>query len=124
MAEGWARALHNDCVVAMSAGTRPHGINTNAVAVMGEVGIDISHHQSTDIADVDHEQLDVVITVCADADMNCPTFTGNTRVIHVGFDDPPRLANSVESVDDPLACYRRVRDEIRDFVDTLPEIIR
>jgi arsenate reductase len=120
MAEGWARALKADTVEAFSAGSEPHGLNPHAVAVMREAGIDISQQQSQHLDDFRDQPLDVVVTVCGDADQACPVLPGNARKVHRGFDDPPRLAQGLEG-EEALAIYRRVRDEIRAFVETLPD---
>ena len=121
MAEGWARHLKHGVIEPYSAGTAPHGLNPLAVRVMLEAGLDISGHRSKSLADLARVEFDYVITVCSDADRNCPVFPGSTVKIHHGFDDPPRLAKSARNEDEALVHYRRVRDEIRRFVETLPE---
>ncbi|MFG0241231.1 MAG: arsenate reductase ArsC [Phycisphaerales bacterium JB054] len=123
MAEGWARHLLADTVDACSAGTDPHGLNPLAVAAMREAGVDISGHTSKTIDACDPDTLDLVVTVCASAHETCPVFPGTARVVHRGFDDPPRLARDAGSDDEALPHYRRVRDEIRDFVRTLPDLL-
>ena len=120
MAEGLCRHLRGDVIDAYSAGIETHGLNPNAVRVMGEIGIDISNHVSKTTEDLDGESLDYVITVCGHADETCPIFPAKTKVVHRGFDDPPRLAADAASEDEALSHYRRVRDEIRDYVLTLP----
>ncbi len=121
MAEGWARKLKSDTIDAYSAGTESHGLNPDAVRVMAEAGVDISGHRSKTVADLEVRDFDYVITVCSDADRNCPVFPGNAVKVHHGFDDPPRLARTAQSEDEALSHYRRVRDEIREFVETLPQ---
>ncbi len=121
MAEGWARALLGDRVVAYSAGTRPHGLNPLAVRVMREAGVDISHHESKSVDPLREIEFDYVVTVCDSAHESCPTFPARVRVIHQSFDDPPRLAQGARSDEESLPHYRRVRDEIRDFVQRLPQ---
>lgn len=121
MAEGWARFLKGDVLEAYSAGVETHGLNPNAVKVMAEAGVDISGHRSQHIDEFKEVALDHVITVCGHAHESCPVFSGNTKVTHVGFDDPPRLAKEAATDEDALDHYRRVRDEIRSFVETLPE---
>ncbi len=123
MAEGWARALKSDELEVFSAGIEKHGLNANAVAVMREAGVDISEHVSQTLADLGPIDLDVVVTVCGHAHETCPTLSSATRVVHVGFDDPPQLATSAPSEEEALNHYRRVRDEIRAFVETLPAAI-
>jgi len=117
MAEGLARRLLGDRVDVMSAGVKPKGIDPRAAAVMSEIGIDISGQHSKNVAELVDRGIDLVITVCGDVREQCPVFPGATRVVHVGFDDPPRLAASVATEDAARAAYRRVRDEIRVFVE-------
>ena len=121
MAEGWARHLKSDSIDAYSAGTESHGLNFFAVKVMAEAGVDISHHSSKTLKELGAVEFDYIITVCSDADQNCPVFPGTTKKLHHGFDDPPRLAHGASSEEEALSHYRRVRDEIRAFVETLPE---
>jgi arsenate reductase len=123
MAECWAKALRADAVEAHSAGTDPHGLNPWAVRAMREVGVDISEHRSKTPADLAGVDFDVVVTVCDGAREACPTIPG-ARIVHVGFDDPPRLAAGAASDEEAMGHYRRVRDEIRAFVETLPESLR
>ena len=122
MAEGWARALKSDCIEAYSAGTDPHGMNRLAIRAMAESGVDISMHSSKRPEQIGVE-FDVVVTVCDSAHESCPYFAG-ARVVHVGFDDPPRLAKGAASDDVAMPHYRRVRDEIRQFVERLPDAVR
>lgn len=121
MAEGWARHLRSDAIEPYSAGIETHGLNKNAVKVMAEAGIDISNNRSKHVDELQDVQFDYVVTVCGHANENCPVFPGKTKIIHTGFDDPPRLAENAETEDEVLDCYRRVRDQIKDFVETLPE---
>lgn len=121
MAEGWARALKSDVIEAYSAGIETHGLNPNAVKVMAEAGVNISGHKSENVADLLHIPFDYVITVCGHASEHCPLFPGKAKVVHVGFDDPPKLAEQVQGEEEKLNCYRRVRDEIKAFVETLTE---
>jgi len=121
IAEGWARVLKGDVLEPYSAGIEIHGLNPYAVQVMKEAGVDISHHTSKHVRDLFHIPFDYVITVCDHANETCPVFPGRVKRIHVGFDDPPRLAANLPSEEEKLAIYRRVRDEIRAFVETLPE---
>ncbi|MBT3200432.1 MAG: arsenate reductase ArsC [Phycisphaerales bacterium] len=123
MAEGWARSLKGDCIEPYSAGIEIHGMNPNVVAVMAEVGVDISSHYSKHLDELSDVRFDCVVTVCGRANETCPVFPGETKVIHAGFDDPPALAGQCESDEDKLNCYRRVRDEIRKFIETLPQSI-
>jgi arsenate reductase (thioredoxin) len=121
MAEGWARHLKSDVLDACSAGIEAHGLNPRAVQVMAEAGVDISHHRSQYVEDVLDEPIDVVVTVCGHAHETCPVFPGQARVVHHGFDDPPALTRHLTDEQEILAVYRRVRDEIRHYVATLPD---
>lgn len=121
MAEGWARHLKRVEFDAWSAGIEKHGLNPNAVKVMAEVGVDIAHHESNTVDELPVQDFDYVVTVCGHANENCPIFAGMAKVVHVGFDDPPKLAAGAKSEEEALGHYRRVRDEIRAFVETLPE---
>lgn len=127
MAEGWARALKGDVLEVWSAGLETHGLNPNAVRVMAEADVDISTHRSQHVDELMDVGFDVVVTVCGHAHETCPHFPGPTRVVHVGFDDPPRLARAIAADGGDEAAqlepYRRVRDEIRAFVETLPEAV-
>jgi len=123
MAEGWARYLKGDLLDAYSAGIEMHGLNPNAVKVMAEAGMDISGQSSKHLDELKNVDFDFVVTVCDSAHENCPMFPGKTKVVHVGFDDPPRLAKEAETEEEALNCYRRVRDEIKAFTEQLPEKI-
>jgi arsenate reductase len=123
IAEAWARHLKAEVVEPYSAGTHPRGLDPLAVKVMAEVGLDISGQPSKAIADIGHIPFDYVVTVCSDAHESCPVFPGRAKVVHVGFDDPPRLAAHATSEAEALAHYRRVRDEIRAFIEQFPEVL-
>ena len=123
MAEGWARALKGGVVAPFSAGVETHGLNPDAVKVMAEAGVDISGHHSKTVAALGEVAFDYVVTVCGHAHETCPVLPGAPRVVHVGFDDPPKLAANAKTGEERLAPYRRVRDEIRAFVETLPEAL-
>jgi len=121
MAEGWTTHLKGDVLAAYSAGIATHGLNPHAITVMDEVGIDISGNTSKLVTALpDGIEFDYVITVCDHAHENCPYFPAKVKVAHVGFDDPPSLTKGMENKNDILAVYRRVRDEIKNFVETLP----
>jgi arsenate reductase len=124
MAEGWARHLKSDLIEPWSAGIETHGLNPYAVQVMAEAGVDISKHHSKHLDEVKDIPFDYVITVCDNAHESCPMFPGQTQVIHAGFDDPPRLAKDTKTEEEALNCYRRVRDQIRDFIRQLPAILK
>ncbi len=121
MAEGWARHLKADVIEPYSAGIETHGMNPHAMAVMAEAGVDISSQHSKHLAELRDVPFDYVITVCGHAHESCPVFPGQTKVTHVGFDDPPRLAKEAANEEEALQHYRRVRDEIRAFIETLPD---
>ena len=123
MAEGWARHLKGDVIEAYSAGIETHGLNPNAVKVMAAAGVDISGHRSKHVDELKDVEFDYVVTVCDNAHESCPLFLGKTKVVHVGFQDPPRMAKEVNTDEEKLDCYRRVRDEIRKFVEKLPEAL-
>ena len=123
MAEGWCRHLKSSSIEAYSAGIETHGLNLNAVKVMAEVDIDISSQKSKLLKDLNDIQFDYVITVCGHAHETCPIFPAKAKVIHVGFEDPPLMAKKQTSENEKLNCYRRVRDEIKAFVTTLPEAL-
>ena len=123
MAEGWTRALKGDLIEPYSAGIEVHGLNPNAMRVMAEAGVDMTGHSSKLVSTLLDTPLDYVITVCGHADETCPIFPGNTQVIHVPFPDPPKLAAEAATEEDALNCYRRVRDDIRAYVETLPEAL-
>jgi arsenate reductase len=120
MAEGWARYLKSDCIEPYSAGIEIHGLNPNAVKVMAEAGVDISSHHSKHLDKLKAIDFDYAITVCGSVNERCPIFPGKTKVIHIRFDDPPRLAKEAKTEEDALDIYRRVRDEIKVFIEKLP----
>ena len=119
MAEGWTRQLKGNELEACSAGIETHGLNPRAVQVMAEVGVDISTQRSKLVDTFRDEHMDYVVTVCGHAHEHCPVFPGG-RVVHAGFDDPPALARHAQTEQEELAPYRRVRDEIKTFVEQLP----
>lgn len=123
MAEGWARALKRDVLDPSSAGIVAHGLNPSAIQVMAEAGVDISDHQSKTVGDLADTSLDYVVTVCGHAHETCPVMPGSPVVIHHGFDDPPREAAELDDEQARLDVYRRVRDEIRAFIETLPDAL-
>lgn len=124
MAEGWTRHLKGDEIEPYSAGIQPRGLDPRAVRVMAEAGVNISGQRSKGVEELRDIQFDYVVTVCDQAHESCPLFPGRTKVIHVGLDDPPRLAANSRSEDEAINHYRRVRDEIRAFVEGLPETLR
>jgi len=124
MAEGWCRSLCNEWIDVKSAGVNPSCVDPVAVEVMGEAGIDISHHRSKLLSDIlRSEEFDVVVTVCPNADKQCPTFPSTTKLLHVPFPDPQSLVAEGSCEEDKLAVYRRVRDEIRGVIADLPTLL-
>jgi arsenate reductase len=124
IAEGWAKALKPDCLEAHSAGITTHGLNKYAIKVMAEVGVDISNQWSKNVEEIRDIEFDYAVTVCGHAGEHCPLFPGDTKIVHHGFDNPPKLAKELKSEEEILQCYRRVRDEIKQFVLTLPEALQ
>jgi arsenate reductase len=128
MAEGWTRHLKAEQIEAYSAGIETHGLNPNMVKVMAEVGVDVTSQKSENIRDFADTQLDVVVTVCGHAHETCPVFPANCRVVHSGFPDPPKMAKELAelgaSEDEQLECYRKVRDEIKSYVESLPNSLQ
>jgi len=124
MAEGFARALKGEVIDAFSAGVLLHPVLGEAVQVMKEAGVDISTQYSKHVNELKNLDFDYVITLCADAREACPVFPGKAKVIHVPFDDPPALAANARTAEEALGHYRRVRDEIRAFIRTLPQALK
>jgi len=123
MAEGWARHLKRGVIEPYSAGIEPRRLDRRALSVMAEAGVDISAQRSKHVDELRDVAFDYVVTVCGHAHENCPAYLGKSKVVHVGFDDPPQLAATARTEDEALAHYRRVRDEIRAFVETLPDAL-
>jgi len=109
MAEGWLRKLAGDRFRAISAGTRPAGLNPRAVQVMKEFDIDISQHRSKEVTEFSGSRFDYVITVCDRAKEACPIFPGGGKVLHWSFQDPAEADGSEE---ERMHVFRQVRDEI------------
>lgn len=124
MAEGLCRYYRGDLLEAYSAGIETHGLNPRAVQVMGEIGIDISSHESKTTSAFNGMEFDYVITVCGHAHETCPYFPAKTKVLHRGFEDPPALTADLSSDEDILAVYRTVRDEIKEFILEMPGLLR
>ena len=124
MAEGFARHLISHWFIPFSAGIEAKGLDPYAVRVMREVGVDISGHHSKAINELAGIEFDYCITVCGHADESCPVFSGKTEVIHRGFDDPPRLAANAQSEEEIISHYRRIRDEIHKYIETLPASLK
>jgi len=123
MAEGWAEHLKSDVIEPYSAGIETHGMNPYTIGVMEEAGVDISAHRSKHVKELLDLPFDYVVTVCDHANEHCPVFPRPVKHVHVGFDDPAGLVKTAKSKEEALKQYRRVRDEIRAFVETLPEAL-
>lgn len=122
MAEGWCRFFWDKKYECYSAGTQKHGMNARAVKVMQEEGIDLSTHFSKTTDELAVESFDFVVTVCDSANEACPYFAGS-KIVHLGFNDPPALTKDMIDENQILNIYRRVRDEIKTTVQRLPELI-
>ena len=120
IAEGLARHFKKSSINAFSAGTEPKTIDPFAVEVMKEIGIDISSQYSKSISQLGNTEFDYVITLCDSAQKNCPFFPARYGIIHRSFDDPIRFAKNETDKQEKLKHYRRVRDEIKAFIETLP----
>ena len=111
MAEGILRAVAGDLLDVRSAGSKPAGyVHPKAIEVMREIGIDISGHTSKHMKNFLDGKVDVVVTVCGNADQACPIFPGQVKRYHWGFDDPAHAAGTEEEI---LEAFRKVRDQIR-----------
>jgi arsenate reductase len=110
MAEGLFRHEGGDRYEVFSAGTRPSRVRPEAIAVLAEIGIDISGQRSKSVDEFIGQPLDLVITVCDNAREACPVFPGRTRRLHWPFEDP---AGAQGSEDERKAAFRRVRDQIQ-----------
>lgn len=122
MAEGFCKHYHAGVYECFSAGIEAHRLNTSAVEVMNEVGIDISDQKSKTVAQLPDVEFDYVVTVCGDADENCPFFPAKTKKLHIGFDDPAKHQNDMPD-DQKMDVFRRVRNEIRQMVLNLPKLL-
>jgi len=116
MAEGWARHLGGNRVAAQSAGIQSHGKNPLAIEVMREAGLDISKQESTPLTDEILAVADYVVTVCANADDNCPVLPEGTRKEHWPLPDPAKATGTADEI---LAVFRASRDDIRQRVEDL-----
>jgi arsenate reductase (thioredoxin) len=118
MAEGWATHLKGDVIEAFSAGVYPTPVSKRAIQVMKEAGVDISRQKPKHVDDLGGIEFDYVVTLCDNAARECPAFKGRTKVIHRPFSDPGYMIGSEEAI---LDAHRRSRDQIRAFIETLPE---
>lgn len=116
MAEGWARHLGGDALIAESAGIEAHGKNPRAIAVMREAGVDISDQESTRVTDDMIARADVVVTVCGHADEHCPALPPGVKKVHWPLSDPAKATGTEEEI---VAQFRATRDEVRRRVGDL-----
>jgi len=123
MAEGLTRHLKSDLIEPYSAGVDPGAMNSRAVKSMAEIGIDISGGFPKTIESLGQIAFDFVITLCDHANESCPLFPGKTKRRHWGFEDPPKLAENAATEEEAMDHYRRVRDEIKAFVEKLPNVL-
>ena len=114
IAEGWLRFFGGDRIEVYSAGVESHGLNSRAVAVMKEAGIDISSHASKTIDALGNIEFDVVITVCDNARERCPNFPARTMKLHHDFPDPAGATGSEEEI---METFRQVRDRIKEYCE-------
>jgi len=119
MAEAFLRELKADRFEAYSAGLNPIRLDPMAIKVMQEIGIDISKQRPKDVSEVKDLEFDYVITLCDNAQKMCPYFPAKKKFFHKGFEDPPVLAAKARDEDEVLEIYRRVRDEIKSFVEKI-----
>ncbi|MCP4021191.1 MAG: arsenate reductase ArsC, partial [Desulfobacteraceae bacterium] len=116
----FANHMKKDQIQAASAGIKANGLNPFAVKVMAESGVDISRQKSQLISEFDLKTFDFIITVCGHADKACPIVPAKCTKIHAGFEDPPALAQKVNTKQEKLDCYRKVRDRIKTYVENMP----
>jgi arsenate reductase len=121
IAEGWASHLKPNSIDAYSAGIRPIGISSRAIKVMAEAGVDISNQKSQPLDDFSEIDFDYIITLCDNAAKRCPAFTGTVKVIHKPFEDPYFATGSEEDI---IETFRRVRNEIRNFIEAMPDNLK
>src|SRR4030042_4911733 len=124
VAEGLARHLRGDECDAFSAGIEPRGLDPRAIKAMAEAGIDISSQRSKNIDSLGSVEFDYVITLCDKDRESCPYYPARTKLIHQGFDDPPSLSQGSKGEEEAMGHYRRVRDEIKVFVEKFPEALQ
>lgn len=121
MAEGWARHLKGDIIEPYSAGVWPVGVHPRTITVMAEAGVDISGQTSKHVDELMETDFDFVVTLCDNARQQCPVFPGRARVIHRSFEDPVAVFGSEEQI---MYAFRKARDDIKAFIETLPESLK
>ena len=119
MAEAWTDLLQSDIIDTYSAGVKASGLNKNAVKVMAEKNIDISKNKSKNIDEYKNINFDYIITLCGHAHETCPAVFSKSKIIHKGFDDPPQMAKKFTGKEEKIDCYRKIRDEIYEYVKSL-----
>ncbi|MFO7727434.1 MAG: arsenate reductase ArsC [Desulfonatronovibrio sp.] len=124
MAEAWTNHLHGDKFQAYSAGVLKTRVDPLAIKAMAEENIDISGHSSKLVEELPEKGFDFVITLCDHALESCPFFPGAAKKIHQGFEDPPLLARESATQEEAMNHYRRIRDEIKKYVSSLPDVIK
>ena len=120
MAEGWANHLKGDVIDTYSAGVCPSAVNPRTIKVMAEVGVDISAHTCKHVDELLAIDFDYVVTLCDRARQQCPIFNNKAKLIHKAFEDPTLVVGDEKEV---LAGFRKTRDDIRKFVEKMPEIL-
>lgn len=123
MAEAWTKHLKGDKFDVYSAGVQPKAIDPRAIKAVAEVGLDISKQKSKDVNTLGDLEFEYVVTLCDNARESCPYFPAKTKLVHKAFEDPPKLAERAANEEEAMDHYRRVRDEIKAFVETLPEAL-
>ena len=123
MAQGFARELKGETIEAHSAGTEPGEMNPLAIAVMQEAGVDISGQYCKHVSALNDHNFDYVVTVCTSANEKCPLFPRQSKIVHFPFDDPPQLAKDAADDEQALQHYRHVRDQIKSFIERLPQAL-
>jgi len=121
MAEGWARHLKGDIIEAYSAGVWPVGVHPRAIKVMAEAGVDISDQTSKHVDEFLGTDFDFVVTLCDNARQQCPVFPGKAKLIHKAFEDPVAVVGSEGQI---MRAFRRTRDDIKAFIEKLPEFLK
>jgi len=121
IAEGWAKHLKGNIIDVYSAGIRPIGVSSRAIQVMVEEGVDISTQKSQHLDEFSQIDFDYVITLCDNAAVNCPVFPGQAKVFHKPFEDPYFASGSEEEI---LETFRKVRNEIRRFIEEMPNNLK
>jgi len=118
IAQGWAKHLKSDVMQSFSAGVAPGMVNTHAIEVMAEAGVDISNHHSKHVDELKDIDFDYVVTVCDNAREQCPVFAGDATRIHRSFFDPSFMPGTLDEI---MAAFRKLRDDMKAFIESMPE---